>query len=186
MTVVGMLGIARLSTAQTKPPKAVVEEFWKMDTEGGRLTAEGWRAADSFFVRPIAPPKDKILCVISYPFAVSYSRIQGNRAEVIVDTAGTVWKINPNMRLGVCSDQDKGFWLNKLVRTSKHWEFAPDHRTLREVGGPPEWRLEEETNYVYVTADIAIRYLMEVRDSTTNSVIKKNAEQSLATLRRHH
>jgi hypothetical protein len=157
-----------------------------MDTEGGRLTAEGWRAADSFFVRPIAPPKDKILCVISYPFAVSYSRIQGNRAEVIVDTAGTVWKINPNMRLGVCSDQDKGFWLNKLVRTSKHWEFAPDHRTLREVGGPPEWRLEEETNYVYVTADIAIRYLMEVRDSTTNSVIKKNAEQSLATLRRHH
>lgn len=87
--------------------------------------------------------------------------------------------------LGVCSDQGKDFWLHKLVLTRQHWEFAPDHRTLREVSGPPEWRLEKEYNHLYVTLDTAIRYLTQVRDSTTDPVIKKNAAQSLATLSRY-
>ena len=38
---------AQSSSRPTKSPKTVVEEFWKMDTEGGRLTDGGWRAAES-------------------------------------------------------------------------------------------------------------------------------------------
>jgi hypothetical protein len=184
--VTQVLSLAQSSAGPTKSPKAVVEEFWKMDTEGGRLSDEGWRAADRFFVRPIERPKEKIICIFDYGFNVSFQRLRDDTAEVIVNTAGTVWNLDPKMRLSICSDQGKDLWLNKLVLTSKHWELAPDHRTPREVSGPPEWRFEKESNYVYLTVETAIRYLSQVRDTTTDPVIKKNAEQSLATLRRHH
>ena len=177
---------AQSSSRPTKSPKTVVEEFWKMDTEGGRLTDGGWRAADLFFARPIEPPKERIICVIYGDFAVRDPTVKDDTAEVIVGTAGTLWKIDPQMRLGTCSDQEKDFWLNKLVLTHKHWEFGPDHRTLKEVGNAPEWRLEKESNYVYLTVGTAIRYLSQVRDSTTHPATKKNAEQALSVLRRHH
>lgn len=180
------IGAAHPSIAQTKSPKAVVEDFWKMDTEGGRLTDAGWRAADSFFVRPIQPPKNKIICVIGSSYSVGYVRVNGNAAEVIVNTAGTAWKIDPMMRLGVCSDQVKVFWMYKLKLTHKHWEFASDHRTLTEVSGPAEWRLEREDNYVYLARDTAIRYLTDVQRNTTDSAMKKNAEHTLATMKRQH
>ena len=164
---------AQSSSPPTKSPKTVVEEFWKMDTEGGRLTEAGWRAADRFFVRPIEPPEDKVILVIDKDFSV-----------LIVGGIGTVWKLNPQMQMSVFLDQLKEFFVNQLVLTNKHWEFAPDHRTLKEVGNAPEWRLEKESNYVYLTVGTAIRYLSQIRDSTTDPVIKKNADRTLEVLRR--
>lgn len=157
-----------------------------MDAEGGRLTEEGWRAADHFFLRPIELPKERVFCVFDYGFSVWDPKIENDRADVIVSTAGTVWKIDSKMGIGTCSDQGKDFWVNKLVLTNKHWEFAPDRLTLKEVAGAPEWSLEKESNYVYLTVGTAIRYLSHVRDSTTDPVIKRNADQTLAFLRRHH
>jgi len=37
---------------QQESPTEVVESFWKFETEGGRLTPEGWSKGGSFFVRP--------------------------------------------------------------------------------------------------------------------------------------
>src|SRR5438270_9121017 len=82
---------AQSSSHPTKSPKTVVEEFWKMDTEGGRLTDDGWRAADSFFARPIEPPKERVICVIYGDFAVRDPTVKDGTAEVIVGTAGRVW-----------------------------------------------------------------------------------------------
>jgi hypothetical protein len=181
---VHILSLAQYSSDQTKSPKEVVKEFWKMDAAGGRLTDEGWRAADRFFVRPIEPPKGKTVCVFDHGFSVSFERIKDDTAEVVVDTPGRVWKIDPKMRLGICgSDQGKEFWVTKLVLTGKHWEFAPDRRTLMEVSGAPEWRLEREGNYVYVTREIAIQYLSQIRDNTTDPIVKRNSERTLAILR---
>ena len=110
----------------------------------------------------------------------------GNAAVVTINVSGLAWKIDPKMRIRVFSDQVKGFVIYDLVLTSKHWEFTPDHRTLKEVSGEPQWRIEKEDGDVWLTTDTAIRYLNHVRDTTTDPVITKNAEQSLATLRRHH
>jgi len=189
LAVSAILGAAAASAAQPaarprKSPKVIVEEFWKMDTEGGRLTEAGWRAADRFFVRPIAPPLERTICVFDYDFAVRNPKIQDNKAQVIVGTAGTVWKIDSHMRLGICSDQGKDFWVHKLVLSAKHWEFTSDGRSLKEVDGEPEWRFEKEGNHVYVTVETAIRYLSQVRDSSTDPVIKKNADRALEVLGR--
>jgi hypothetical protein len=180
-----ILTLGQTSTAPSKPPKAVVEEFWKMDTAGGRLTDEGWRASDHFFVHPIEPPKQKVICVFNYGFSVWDPKIQDSTAEVIVGTAGDVWKIEPSTHLSICSDQGKDFWVNKLVLTSKHWEFASDHKTLREVSGPREWRFEKPGSLIFLNIDTAIQYLTRVRDSTADPTIKKNAEESIATLKRN-
>lgn len=155
-----------------------------MDTNGGRLTDEGWRSADRFFIRPIQPPREKVICVLRYGFSVWDPNVRGNTAEIIVGTAGKLWKIDPSMRLEICSDEAKDFWLQKLVLANNHWEFGPDHRTLKQVTGSPEWRFEKEGTYVYITTETAIRYLTSVRDNTTDSVIERNIEKSLETLQR--
>src|SRR5438270_13832882 len=86
IVVVGVcLTIAALSvsggqgTPNEKSPKEVVEEFWKLETEGGRLTPEGWLNADIFFVRPEPLPRKKIIEVISakYKYSVDVRWIKG-------------------------------------------------------------------------------------------------------------
>jgi hypothetical protein len=184
--VAQVLSLAQSSAGPTKSPKAVVEEFWKMETQGGRLTTDGWRSADRYFVRPIEPPNERVIGVVDNGFSIedAYMR-SGNAAVVTINVSGLAWKIDSKMRIRVFLDQVKGFVIYDLVLTSKHWEFTPDHRTLREVSGEPEWRIEKDGD-IWLAADTAIRYLSQVRDTATDSVIKKNAEQSLATLRRHH
>src|SRR5436190_1862095 len=94
VSVLFVIAAAQPSLASKKSPKTVVEEFWKMDTEGGRLTEAGWRAADAFFVRPVEPPEDKVILVIDKDFSVWDPTVKGTSARVIVGGVGIVWKLN--------------------------------------------------------------------------------------------
>lgn len=176
----------RAQTVPTESPKQVIEAFWKIETAGGRLTDEGWRAADHFFVKPIEPPHARVIYVIDSDYAVWDPTVRDSTAEVTIGVGGLIWKIDPRMHTTVFLNQVKGAVVYKLVLVSKHWEFAPDHRTLAEVSTAPQWRIQEADGAVWLTVDTAIRYLNQKRDNSTDPLIKKNAEQSLAMLRRHH
>lgn len=184
--VIAILASTQPSAGQTKSPKAVVDEFWKMETQGGRLTPDGWKAADAYFVRPSKPPKDLVIGVVDNEYSIGDPATRtSNTATVTVHVGGLMWKIDPNMRISILSDQVKGFVAYELVLTGTHWESAPDRRTLREVSGEPEWRIEKEGD-IWLTVDTAIRYLSHVRDTTSDPAIKRNADRSLATLRQRH
>jgi hypothetical protein len=105
-------------------------------------------------------------------------------AIVHINVGGLSWKIDPKMRIRVFRDEFKGIMIYYLIPTSKHWEFTPDGQTLREVSGPPEWRIDYEGEE-WLTKNNAIRYLTQVRDRTSDPTIKKNAEESIAVLKRH-
>jgi hypothetical protein len=89
VSVVASSSVSQQSVTTNKSPKALVEEFWKMETRGGRLTTEGWRSADRYFVRPIEPPNERVIGVVDNGFSIEdpYMR-SGNTAVVTINVSG--------------------------------------------------------------------------------------------------
>jgi len=59
-------GSAETSADQPKSPKAVVEEYWKFETEGGHLTDAGWKKGDTWRLRPSPPPAHLVTALQHY------------------------------------------------------------------------------------------------------------------------
>lgn len=183
---------APLQVPQGRPkaPRTVVTEFWKLETEGGRLTPEGWSKSNVFFVRSTAPPAKRKILVIDRDFSVWDPVIKGNAAEVIVGVHG-ICEINSDLRFSRWppspTGKDGAFW--KLVLTDKHWEPGKDGRAPRKVPGAPEWRIDNagsggSANETWLTAETAIRYVIQMHDRTTNPVVRQNADRTLSILKR--
>ncbi len=176
---------AQSGTRETKSPKEVVEEFWKMETEGGRLTPDGWYKAGVFFVRPGPPPQKKLITVASgkYKCSVDERWIKGNQAE-ISNECFELGQIDDALRY---TPPDSRYYktavLHHLVLTEKHWEIGPDGTKEREMNGPRVWRIENPEPILWITLDAAVRYVKEAREKSTDPVLKKNAEQTLTKLR---
>jgi hypothetical protein len=56
----------------------------------------------------------------------------------------------------------------------------------KEVPGVKAWRIDGPFSPLWVTANAAIRYVLESRDRTKDSTIKKNADRTLARLMTFH
>ena len=85
LLMVAELGVCSQSgMKETKSPREVVEEFWKLETDGGRLTPKGWYKAGIFFVRPSSPPQKKVITITSakYKCSVDERWVKGNQAEI--------------------------------------------------------------------------------------------------------
>jgi hypothetical protein len=184
--MVAALGVRGQSgTNETKSPKEVVEEFWKLETKGGRLTPEGWSKARVFFLHPSSPPQKKTIAVISgkYKYSVDERWIKGNQAE-IWNGCIDLGRIDDALRYKPPDPRyDKAVVSYHLVLIDKHWEFGPDGVTEKEVSGPLAWRIENPEPVIWLTVDTAVRYVKEVREKTTDLTLKKNADQTLTKLK---
>jgi len=129
---------------KTKSPKEVVQEFWKLETEGGRLTSEGWHNAGIFFVHPGPLPQRKTIEVISgtYKYSVDERWVKENEAE-IANGCFDLGRIDDSLRYTPPDPRyEKTAALYHLVLTDKHWEIGPDGVTEKELSGPLAWRIE--------------------------------------------
>jgi hypothetical protein len=187
LLTVAALGVCRQSgTKETKSPKEVVEEFWKLETEGGRLTLEGWHKAGIFFVRPSPPPQKKVIAVISGKNKYSTDELWVKEGQAEVDSGCIdLGRIDDALRY---TPPDPGYIKtavrHHLVLTDRHWEFGPDGVTENEVRGPLAWRIENPEPLLWVTVDAAVRYVRETREKTADATLKKNADQTLSKLKR--
>ena len=180
--------LGQSQTRATKPPKEVVEQFWKFETEGGRLTPEGWRKAAIFFLHPNPILQKKTIAVISrkYEYSVDERWINGNEAE-IANGCFDLGRIDDSLHYTPPDPRyHKTAVLYHLVLTDKHWEIGPDGVTEKEITGPPAWRIKNPEPVLWLTVDTAIRYISEMRDKTKDSTIRKNAEQTLTKLKNLH
>lgn len=197
------------SVAQTsvvsKTPLEVVKAFRKMDSAGERLTSSGWYKASQFFVKSARPTKQLFIYVIAEHEGMyvntwhkvlnqqrvdvdfgavgqidSSGRFTSVVAPSLIDVLGLpVKKLDPPFMYGPirCFDQ------YIVVLTDTHWEFGPNGEGPREAKGAPEWRIEHFPYQPRVTVNTAIRYLVKLRDESSNATIKRNAANSIATLR---
>jgi hypothetical protein len=51
-------------------------------------------------------------------------------------------------------------------------------------GGTEDWRIEGPVPEPHLTVDAAIRYVTKIRTDTKDATIRKNADETLATLKR--
>jgi hypothetical protein len=187
--VVALLACVASETLMLRPqggqqsPKEVVEEFCKFETSGGRLTPEGWKSAERSFVRTLPLPKSKIILVTAKDYSVwdPIFRTE-DRADVMV-AVSTIWKIDSRMSLKQYSspNESKSGFVYTVIR-DKNSESG-DGREVQKAHGPSEWKIEGVGENIWLTADTAIRYVTEVRDHTSDPVIKQNAEKTLIKLK---
>jgi len=175
---------ASLVESQPKPPKDVVEEFWTFETNGGRLTADGWNKASEFFVRPSPRPDNREMSVVYKDSVVSDAIIKGSTAEVTVEILPQ-GQIDSSLRFTQSSSYKAGV-LYHLTLTDRHWELGVKGGTREELTGPPKWRIEDVSTTVWLRVDTALRYVRDMRKKSTRSVIKKNADHTIAELMKLH
>lgn len=159
----------------TKLPKQVLENYWTMETRGGRLTTAGWSEANAGAVRAASRPSRLHIIVIYGNSSVWDPVIKGKSADVTVGVqrAGEIdaeLKYTPihseNIKEGIVF----------------HLALVEQHGTAAVPSGATEWKLEQPSEVVWLSIPSAIRYLSDQRDSTTSLMLRRNAEESIKTL----
>ena len=210
-SVIGALATVLLSVGSTptsaqapanpKSPREVLEAYRRMDAEGERLTPGGWYRASKYFVKPERPPLHIVMYIMDGERFTDPSRRfkENSKADdqLICSAIGQIDSLGRFTSLlspGLAYPPRPGDQQSRgpapivrpydLVLTATHWEFGPNLEGPREVKGPPEWRIETFEIEPWVTIEAAIRYLTRLRDESSSGITKRNADESIATLRR--
>jgi hypothetical protein len=186
-----------------KSPQQVVEELWKVATQGTLLTPEGWnKTARGFADYPVPSPgstvvpnprsPQKTILVMSNDWGVLDCTINGNSAKVVVEyyDAG---RIDPMLRYSPGKDpgpMGKTAMLFTLVFAPVRYpSFRSEGNVLKVdkiVTGPAAWQLEKTPAQPWTTVNTAIRYVLEMRAKTNDPSIKKDADETLKKLLKRH
>ncbi len=184
--------LAQAPGDQGKSPRDVVNDFVRMDLEGSRLSPQGWRKAAHFFVRSGSPPENTSILVVSDNYELKEDVLSTTHAQVDLNFDYLYGRLDSTLHF----QQEQGGPSNgsviksglsarfKLAYTDKYWELESDDQTLKEVTAAPEWRIEDFQTFLFIDLRTAIRYVTEMGDKTTNPTIKKNADATLATLKK--
>jgi hypothetical protein len=179
---------AQSTTTEPQSPKQVVERFVKMETNGERLTPDGWREASVFFVRPSPFPQHPRIFVIGDNFLVwdPVISIADNKAEVPVEV-DPQGQIDGHLRFAPPSRRFfKTSAYFHLVFTDKHWRLGPQGDPNEELTGPSRWLISSPNDTVILTLSAAIRYVSRQRRENTDLTIKRNADLTLTKLKALH
>jgi hypothetical protein len=173
-------------------PKEATEQLWTMATRGELLTPEGWdKASRSFFMHPASAPENKVVFVVSNYWGPPSEQIKGDKADVTVGF-GDAGKIDSALRYlpPQPTRAIKTGMLYHFVLAPTHWTmFKSDGKAItgkEEKSGPVTWQIDDPPGPPWTTVNTAIRYVLEIRNKTTDPVIKKNADETLLKLLRLH
>jgi hypothetical protein len=186
-----------------KSPQQVVEELWKVATQGAMLTPEGWdQTARGFADYPIPSPgspvvhdvhsSKKSILVMSNDWGILDCTIKGDRAEVVMGyyDAGRIdplLRYSPGQDFGPMGKTAMQFTLVFApVRYPSYTSGGNVLRVDKIMTGPAAWQIEKTSAFRWTTVNTAIRYVLEMRAKTNNPAIKKNADETLEKLLKRH
>lgn len=193
LEALGVSGQAQAPTASGRSPKEIVEQMWTLATEGELLTPEGWNRYSGLFLHPDRPPGNKVVRVVSNYWGVQGVLTKGSDMEVAMDYA-EAGQIDSELRYTQPPPLPPPFVKRGLIY---HFVLAPTHWTMvisdgkavpgkEERTGPMDWFITGSPGLPWTTVNTAIRYVLEMRQKSTDPVVKKNADQTLATLLKLH
>lgn len=187
-----------------KSPTEVVERVWKLATQGELLTPEGWdKVARQFFVHPaplsgskvilLQSQGDKVIQVVSNDWSVLDETIEGKKAKVTVEyyDAG---RIDSTLHYAPGREPDpigktQTLYALILAPTYTVMSYKSDVKSMavdKVIAGSPAYQIESPQGPPWTTVNTAIRYVLEMRNKTTDPAIKKNADETLTKLLRLH
>jgi hypothetical protein len=170
-----------------RAPNEVVDEIWRMATQGQLLTPEGWRIAGGFFTEPRPFPANEKILVVCNEWGPAYEmRPVGDGKEIAVGywDAGT---IDAKLRYTPPPKTEfvKTAFAYTLVTTPSYMMmYGPGGKTLVEErpSGSRVWLIKGAQSQPITTVNTAIRYVLERREKATDSETKENASQTLIHL----
>jgi len=158
----------------------------------GRRPSDARRLESSrLFVQHDPFPTNGAVRIVSNGWGVDHSAVSNDTAEVDMEyaDAGTIdasLSYSPPPR----SEAYKTALVFHLVLAPTHWTmFRTDGKAItskEERTGPTEWQIEEPAGLPWTTVNTAIRYVLEMRDKSTDPVIERNADDTLAKLLKLH
>jgi hypothetical protein len=180
-----------LARAQTpisngKPTEKVVIQYERLVAKGDFLTPEGWKVAGRLYEQAdVFPPDGEISLMSTGPVGEDWLR--GDRADVVtkwtaffgaIDSALRYTRPHSDFPVAMTSYEFH------LIYTNKHRLVGKNGAPIREVDGPWEWKIETPRMARWTTVDRALEYVVMMRDKTDNPVIKKNADMTIAALKK--
>ncbi len=164
----------------------VVDEVGRLATQGELLTPEGWDRACRFFTKPTPFPGNKVILVVSNELAPVFLLSSKNDEANVGLEYRPMGQIDPELRYTSPprTDAIKTGFLYHLVGVL----YGPDGKTLvdKEPAAYRVWQIQGSPGPPWTTVNTAIRYVLEMRDKTTDPTIKKNADRTLAKLKQLH
>lgn len=154
-----------------KATEKVVQQYEKFVAEGALLTPEGWAKASKLFDKPGPYPRDAVIFLMSTGGAIGETWVKGDHAEAQTKWTDALGTIDRTLRYKPpeCTDCTMSTFIYHLVRRSN-------------AGG--EWRMDYSLDSRMATPDKALAYVIRMRDQSTDPAIRKNAEKTIAILKR--
>jgi hypothetical protein len=180
LAAIGLLAAIPRRQVQTDLAKSASEtltRFCTMDAAGNGLSADGWKRLGEMFNRPSASRPTHAI-ISSRGFNVSNPRIEGDKAHFYVEYM-EVAQIDDLARFETLPGPHHTRVLYTLVLTT-----GKDSAVLKEGEGRFEWKIDVPQIEPRITVETAKRYVTDLRDTTKDPVIKKNADRTLASLER--
>jgi hypothetical protein len=186
-----------------RSPQQVVEELWKVATQGALLTPDGWdKTARSFRDYPLPAPGSTVtndahgskrpILVTSNDWGVLSCTITGNSAEVVVEYYD-LGRIDPLLHYSPGKDSGPmgktALSFTLVFAPVRYPSFRSEGNILKVdkiVTGPAAWQIEKIPALPWTTVNTAIRYVLEMRAKTNEPLIKKNADETLKELLKRH
>jgi len=179
---------AQPASVAKESPSDIARRF--VTLESG-LLPDQWNELTNFFVETPKPQWNKVHIV-----DVVYTGVDTNGNSTLVGiSTDALGVLDSSVRLSnyppwrlplgdsgasACFGDDR--FAFSLLLSDKHWQIAADG-TVKELDGPPAWRIEDTSFQPLITLDTAIRYARQVRDKTTDAIVKMNAARTLSILK---
>ena len=169
----------------------VVDELWRIATEGGLLTPEGWSEACKLYTNPVPFPGDKVISVMSNSWGLaSEHRLKDNGVTVELGYTD-MGKIDSSLRFAPSPKAEfmkTALSYHVIAVPAFYWVTGADGKTPveKKFVGYRVWQIQGSPGLPWTTVNTAIRYVLEQREKTTDPAIRRNADATLAQLLRLH
>ena len=170
-------------------PKEVVDELWRLATQGQLLKAHGWQRAGKLFTDPTTFKSPRMIFVVSNEWGPAGEfNVTQDEAEAVVGFT-SLGNIDTALRYTPVPEThaEKEFFAYHLAAVPKYtMMYGPDGKTLltKRPTGTRIWQIKGSQGRSFTTVNTAIRYVLEQRDKAHDPIMKKNADQTLQILKR--
>ncbi len=170
-----------------KPSEQLVRHYLNLIASGAELTPDGWKRTGRLFAEWNAEPPDQTIWLMTTGGAIGEDSSNEQEAQVETKWTDFLGTIDVSLRYSAPHSKVSAVmtvYQFRLVRTDKHTEFGPKGEELRTTTGPTQWKFADAPKMRSATPEGAAAYVVKMRDATNDPKIKKNAEQTLAILKR--
>jgi hypothetical protein len=174
---------------QGSTPPEVVDELWRLATQGQLLTPQGWKRAGQLCTDPTSFTQAKVIFIVSNEWGPAFEHSATPERAGVTVGFNPLGSIDTNLHYTpeAKSDYIKFGVAYDLVPVPTYtMMYGADGKTLIEKrpNGTRMWKIQGSQGRPFTTVNTAIRYVLAQREKAQDAVIKKNAEETLHILMR--